>query len=272
MRNNVIKQFKDNGYFTYPFPENLNSDCRYLASLWKHFCQLSIEQKKQYAFFESIGGYEFKDKDSLDFKENFHFSLKGYQHYKEAILNPGTASLLFMQAEKTIRDSFVYVEKMFEIFDQLSGVNMTSMLDINRFTLRFLHYFPRIEARKPSDFLAAPHVDKGMTIHLFETTSGLEVLWDGAWRKAVHDPGKVLGYFGLLGQYYSKSKFPALCHRVAPTPITMKHGRSSIVLFVDFGDVVYDKETWGSTQKVFSSGENYNMPIKEFSKYFKKAL
>lgn len=263
--NNLTNSFKQNGYFNYPILD-LGKSINNLSKHWHWFYEQPHFEKSRHPFQDYIGGYEFKGEGSLDYKENFHYSLK-YQ----IPLTGSSINVAFLKSnEQVIRECYDWAKRIVTQMDRASGSNMASLLDIERFTLRCLHYFPTFGTQRENDLLAASHIDKGITIHLYEDCSGLEILWNGQWVKVLHDPKKALGYFGMLGQLYSNCTFPALCHRVAPTPYSSRHGRSPIVLFIDFGDQVYDKETWGLTQQVFPNGENYNMPIEEFSKYFKK--
>jgi len=264
---NLIDSFKQNGYFQYPMLD-FSKKTDNLAKHWHWFYEQPYLEKSKHFFDDYIGGYEHKGENSVDFKENFHFSLK----YKIPSSGSSSTSITFLKtAEEVLLSSYDWVKQIVTHMDRATGSEMTSLLDIERFTLRFLHYFPTLETpHRKYELLAAPHIDKGITIHLYEDCSGLEILWNGEWIKLNHPHKKALGYFGMLGQLYSQCSFPALCHRVSPTLYSMRHGRYSIVLFIDFGDMVYDKETWGSTQTVFPNGENYNMPIEEFSKYFKK--
>lgn len=263
--NPFIDHFRHSGYFEYPIVNSLKKDLSKLAEYWRLFYEQPLSEKEKHIFSDYVGGYEYKGPESLDYKENFHLSLK----YKIPENSTSLVDFAFLtSAKKFISSSWHMIVPMIEIMDQATDSNMASLLIEDNFTLRFLHYFPREGTSLENNFLAAPHIDKGVTIHFYEDHPGLQVLWGNQWNKVYHNPDNVHGYFGMLGQLYSNCGFPALCHRVVPTPKTIKYGRTSIVLFIDFGDKIYNKEKFGSTQKVFPNGENYNMPIEDFSKYF----
>jgi hypothetical protein len=260
-----INSFKENGYFEYPIFD-LYKPIQKLANYWQVFCDQPYFEKNKFYFSEESGGYEYQGEESLDFKETFHFSLNNNFSFNDK----SSASVALLKNSEDFLTSFQFLVKdIIEIIDKASGTNMASMLDLERFILRFNTYFPTIGTQREKSLLAAPHIDKGITIHLYEDCSGFEILWKGQWSKVIHRQKFLIGYFGMLGQFYSKGNFPALCHRVSPHMKSIQHGRRAIVLFIDFGDYIYDKEKWGSTQKVFPNGENYGMPFEEFLQYFK---
>jgi hypothetical protein len=264
----VINDFLENGYFKYPIKENVQSKLGRIVDLWRQFRFQEMSLKRTHVFDDKRGGYEYKDPESLDFKENFHISLS-YQLPKTATL----IDKLFVEKSKEfILATFQNLSEMLEIFDEASQADMRDIVldSIGHWQLRFLYDPPRSGIKTQNEFLAAPHIDKGITTHWYEDTGGLEILWNDQWSLVEGESGVVHGYFGMSGQLYSNSRFPALCHRVVANPHTIEFGRTSIVMFHDFGDYIYDKEQWGSTQEVFPKGENYKMPIEEFSKYFKK--
>ena len=261
-----VNYFKEHGYFEYPIYD-LYPAIQKLAENWQSFCEQPYFEKNKFPFYEQNGGYEYQDADSLDFKETFYFSLDSDFAFNKA--SSVTFDLL-ENAEDFLTMFQFLIKDIVEIMDKASGSNMAYMLDPERFTLKFIHYFPTIGTQREKTLLAAPDIDKGITIHLYEDSSGLEILWNREWKKVIHKQKFLLGYFGILGQYYSKGVLPALSHRVSPHMKSIQHGRSAIVLSVEFGDAFFDNEISGSAQQVFPNGENYNMPHEEFSKYFKR--
>lgn len=265
--NPFIDHFRHNGYFEYPILNSLKKDLSKLVEYLRLFYEQPLAKKQKHIFSDYIGGYEYRGPESLDFKENFHLSL-GYNIPEDT---KNSTSLNFLKfGKKLIPYFFDTFMPMIEIMDEATDSSISTLLTQERFTVRFLHYFPREGKNIENNLLAAAHIDKGITIHLYEDYPGLQVLWGNQWNKVYYNLKNVHGYFGMLGQLYSNCSFPALCHRVVSTPKTLVYGRTSIVLFIDFGDKIYDKEIWGSTQKIFSNGENYGMSYEEFSKYFKQ--
>lgn len=259
--NTFVTEFRKNGYFKYSLETSLKNTSDKLAVAWKQFCLLRLDQKEKH-FFGKNGGYEYKDENCQDHKENFHLTLD--YSLPSNISTP--AEWIFVDIGKEfIYESFIVVKNMIKIMSDAIEVDLTDIVckNIHMWTLRFLYYPPQ-----KREYLAISHIDKGITTHWYEDAPGLQVFWNGRWHNVSHDKNHVQGYFGLLGQYYSHSNFPALCHRVVSSKETQERGRNSIVMFSDFGDVRYNKELFGSTQKVFPAGENYNMSFEELKRYF----
>ena len=84
----------------------------------------------------------------------------------------------------------------------------------------------------------------------FENADSGEIFWDDQWHEAQPTEDSFLVYGGMLAQLYTKGEVKALCHRVVNTTETKRNGRYSIVLFIDFGDRVYDKKKHGRLEGV----------------------
>lgn len=261
MKETLALALVGHGLINLPYEQNIDANIQQLMNFWKKFCSQEQEHKVQFSF-GLTGGYEFKDKNQRDYKENFHISL-GYMP-ADCNLNE-IDKALFLSAKGVINLVTPIVMEIAEIIGSKSMFDLPKIVHEakEKWTIRLIHYPSRNEI-----ITAASHVDKGITIHLDEDAEGLEILWNGVWTTACPMHNHVLAYPGMLVQYYSGSQFPALCHRVKTTREVAKQGRNSIVMFIDFGDVVYDKQTHGPTQDVFPAGENYGMSFEEFSKYF----
>ena len=262
----IIQDIETKGWCELAYSYQAKKSIHNALEAWKQFCSLSLEQKQAHTFgFE--GGYEYKDSKQLDYKENFHYSLL----YKPAFTMQDSRELNFLSSSCHLMQETVVplVQKIAHGFQVISGssVNFEQLLDAdrNRWTLRYLHY---PENKNPDNqFLSFPRTDKNISIHLMEDAPGLEILWNGTWHTAAPQEEYALVYPGMNAQYYSKCKLTATCHRVRAMPANRK-GRYSLVAFLDFGDIVYDKEAYGSTHQNFSKGENYKMSFEEFRTYF----
>lgn len=263
------QQLKALGYTTIPYQAPLDSSVVRVMNGWNAFCEQSLAHKSLFTYSE-IGGYEYKGPESLDYKENFHVSLEYLESIanKDSILS-GIDKEFFAAANEFLRTCEPLVRSVTDIMDDASGAQIQALAmedPISNWTLRLLHY-PKRKSTEGA-FLAAPHPDKaGLTIHLAEDMAGLEVLWNGEWHEAHPAKGEALAYPGILTQYHSEGAITALCHRVRSVPNITECGRHSIVLFVDFGNMVYDKEKFGNTQTQFPNGENYGMPHEELTTY-----
>jgi hypothetical protein len=248
-------------------PDSFSALTQELDGLWKAFCAQSIAHKRMHVKIQGLG-YEFSDENSRDFKEHFHVGIP----YKMPRLFSHTDKL-YVECSKA-----VLVAAKPIVYEYASHLSDKAGLDFGALVLsgfdewvsRSLKYFPRTmtQIESANTAAAAPHVDKGLTFGLRESASGLMVYWKGEWVPLEYKPGHIHSYAGLLAQYYTKCALTALCHEVVSNPLTEVTGRTSHVLFADFGDMRYDKNTHGSTQEVFPCGENYGMSFEEFSKYF----
>ncbi len=264
-KNSAVAHLKQNGYFSLPVADlSFAQKMEHFDSLWQEFLAQPLEVKQRHAF-ANDNGYEYKGPDNPDYKENFHLSL-GYE-LPEASTDIDKAFIAI--GKSILRDIVPTVRDVMDVVQEESGIDMftPAMRAHNEWILRSLYYPPDIPGKR-RDFLALPHIDKGMTIHLDETNDGLEIKWDGQWVKVPGRKGYVHGYAGMLGQYHSECHLKALCHQVVSTPVSQQFGRRSHVIFIDHGDVRYNKAKFGSTQTNFPNGENYTMSFEEFKQYF----
>ncbi len=248
-------------------PESFSALTEELDVVWRSFCQQPIAHKQRHVKVKGFG-YEFSDGNSRDYKEHFHVGMlyelpKGFSQADKDYVECGKQVLL---AAKPI------------VYEFASHLNDKAELDFGALVLsgfdewvgRSLNYFPRTMNQIESGNVvpAARHVDKGLTFGLRESASGLMVYWKGEWVPIEYLPGHIHAYAGLLAQYYTKCALKALCHEVVSNPMTEVMGRTSHVMFMDFGSVRYDKGTYGPTQERFPCGENYDMEFEEFARFF----
>lgn len=258
---------QEHGYVQLPYNESLKKPLGRLMNAWKDFCGQSLSHKLQYPMTMS-GGYESKQKigQTFDEKEDFHLSL-AYDIWsiEKVVITPIDKE--FVEAgHDFIREVYDLIMDVGSVFGQDSMFDLVEEFSkaFERWTIRLLRYPAGVTEHE----IAVSHVDKGITVHFAEDAPGLEVFWRNEWKLVEPMHGHILAYSGMLGQYYSECRFPALCHRVVSTPQTFANGRNSIVMFIDFGNVVYDKERFGRTQDVFPQGENYEMPFDQFKQLF----
>lgn len=238
----------------------------YLVYAKDYFGQ-SMEQKMLHRYSDADGyGYEYRGpEDPNEYKESFHLGLA-----YEAREGASDEDLRLIAFGKVLMENLrPIVELVAEVISEHSNKNLVDFLvsSLSSATLRILYYPPDLPGMK-RDFLATEHTDKGFTIHLGETSPGLQVHWNDTWIDVTERLGSVYGYAGMLGQYYTECGLTALRHRVVPTDLSRMHGRYALVLFLDPGEYRYDKAVWGKTQVAFGKGENYGMPFSEFMKYF----
>lgn len=264
METQTRPQLASTGYATVALPKNLKKRLDSLDHFWKEFCQQDAHQKSKFIF-TSDGGYEYKNEDQLDFKENFHVSLS-LQLKNETLTK--TDRYFLTSAFDVLNEVAPLVHYIAELISKESNSNFLSLLgDQKLWSLRCLHYMP-----SGKEVIAYPHVDKGpFTLHLRESVGGLEYFWQGTWRSLDFSHGET-GYFpGLLGQYHSDCLIKGLSHRVVSTPDSRRHGRYSIVLFLDTAHPIqYNKAKFGPSQTCFTPGQNYDMALDEFKQYFVK--
>lgn len=234
---------------------------------WANFVSQDKRHKDTYVFANGMG-YEYRGVDARDYKETFHIKA-GYQLPR----NHSTVDLLFIETAKSILiDSVPIVADFAESLSDIAECDMRTFVTAHtdQWLSRSLNYPPRTQQQVAAgeNVLAARHIDKGLTFHIAETDPGLMIFWNGEWRSVHHIPGFIHGYGGMLAQYYTQCKVKALCHEVLTTPVTEIKGRRSHVLFIDFGNVHYNKHAYGPTQVTFPCGENYNMSPEEFNTYF----
>lgn len=252
------------GYIQNQYPANLEKEVDVMLQLWKAFCDQNLEHKQQYVFTRP-GGYEYKGPTEKDYKENVHISLN--YDYQQGDVSASSVDIdFFKHGKKLINNHTHIVEEIIDTIDIHRTMREMILSSKDIWTLRLLHY----PSRQYSDekFLAVAHPDKaGITIHLTETMEGLEVLWNASWKSVSKMAHHIIAYPGLTTQYHTKGTVKGLTHRVRMLPKIEHEGRYSIVLFIDFGNIFYNK-TLGNTAEIFPNGENYNLTFEEFSKYF----
>lgn len=253
-----------NGFVQIARDPKLKRQIDLVMEAWKAFYEQDIEHKNQYLMTHA-GGYELKNKtgETYDNKENMHISIDYDPKVKNMSLRD---QVLFNRARRLIRVLFDSIMNVARVFDGYGDSNVVELFEQAKynFILRLLHY----PSGSPDEVLASSHVDKGITVHVTENAPGLQILWKGQWLSIEPEPDHLLAYAGMLGQYYACCAVPALDHRVINCEQTFKNGRDSAVIFIDIGDVTYDKDKWGRTQDVFPNGENYNLNFNAFKKYF----
>lgn len=252
------------GYIQNPYPTRLEKDVNFMENLWEMFCNQNLEHKQQYIYTRT-GGYEYKDPEEKDYKENFHISLN-YDHKLPLDKLSEVDKDFFHYGKKLINDNVPVVADIVDIIDVHNDLKDMIMMSKDIWTLRLLHYPTR--PYQKNQFLAVSHPDKaGITIHLTETMEGLEILWNETWKPIHKMAGHVIGYPGATTQYHTKCVIKGLCHRVRMLPEIAQRSRFSMVMFIDYGDIFYNK-ILGPTSEIFPNGENYLMEFEEFSKYF----
>lgn len=252
---------QSNGYVMIPH-QNTKDEIRNLFRVWKKFLAepLSVKQK---LIITKEGGYEYKGFEERDYKENFHLSLS-YLYNSKNSFNQSELNFLVKGAtflRKNIK-LIAYAAKLI-CGDSFTDEYLYSCAESA--ILRFIYYPPQNR-----EVIAFPHVDKGITMHFAEDASGFQIFWNDEWKYVDVEDGYIIVYSGLLGQLYSRCRFPALCHRVVNSDSVKEKGRNSIVLFFDPGQLIYDKKRCGPTQKRFPKGENYKILFSEFKTLFIK--
>lgn len=264
----------------------LKAAVREAADAWKAFCKLSEDQKKRFSYTpdNAVGsgvGYELKKGEGgMDLKEDFHARAKSRGFLMQEARKIGGEAFLFVSAALNVS---THLRPLVQEFARqaardygMAGFEMDTVRAQPLWTVRFNHYFPTDD---PGAVMAGQHTDKGcFTPHLYESDSGLERLTcepepaKRRWEPVSIDPEKTMLFPGLRLQLRSKNRLKATCHRVVANERTAKHGRYSIVAFVDSLNIPYfDKARIGRTQN-FHAGFNYDMPFDEFRKMFIEAV
>lgn len=238
------------------------------AAAWQEFCSQPMAVKRNHSF-GFAGGYEYKDENNLDYKEDFHVSLR--------YLIPANATDIdrkyINSGKELIHEALPFVKYAAQVASEVAQCDFVKDVVVNheKWQLRDLHYFPRLARHLENDpiLLAVSHVDKGLTIHLMEDAEGFEVLsLQDEWEPVELEENSLLVYGGLDAQYYSQGRIIAKCHRVRATQKTEQLGRHASVVFAGFGTMKYDKQTHGKTQIRFGKGENYRLSHAELSAMF----
>lgn len=269
------------GFIQYFRPELISMKAKSLR-VWQRFCELPIELKKSFEY-DNQGnmdgaGYEYKTQigNTLDLKENFHFTMGGLYRITE-FLDKITVLHDHVQVKQFIDQSIALVnlveQDVFNITQliqrdlKIQHFGYEVINGRNHWILRYLHYFPD---QPVGSVLASPHPDKsGLTFYLGETAPGIQYLTkDKQWVNLSTDEDMVTVTPNLQLQYKTHGEVKALYHRVVANEQSMMNGRYSIVLFVPFMHTPqYNKLQNGRTQD-FPVGWNYDMPFEDFAKLF----
>jgi isopenicillin N synthase-like dioxygenase len=276
-----IGDLRDKGIVILPYPADLRGAVRKAAESWKKFCALPDEIKMTLPHNNGGAGFGYEPKgDRGDNKENFDLTI-------------AAEKVLLEWAEKTnepvilgfIRDTLAIVPLIAPVAlgfaaqaereFRLEGFAKEIEQSVDRFFIRFIHYFP---GSKAGEEIAEAHPDQsGFTLHLFETASGLQCYsYQREWKDMPVSEGETVIIPDMQMQLRSRGEIKALYHRVVATEKTAKDGRYSAVCFVQFKDTPkYDKIGQGPLQEGRSKGKfklgfNYSMPFGEFASLFKK--
>lgn len=276
--NTPIIDLKTKGFVVLSYPADLRLAVNKTITSWKKFCALPTEVKKGLPYSNNADGvgYELKDGtgNKADRKENFDVALAGAKWLETHIGNiKNPVALEFVQnatalvgiLKPIILDFAQQSEDGFDLKDFVKEVEHGE----DAFFVRFIHYFGD---RELGDETALAHADQsGFTLHLFESSSGLQCLtFDHKWIDMPVSEGETVIIPSMQMQLRSKGELKALCHRVIATPETKDAGRYSAVCFVQLKKISkYDKDTHGRLQEK-KPGFNYELSIEEFAGLFKK--
>ncbi len=270
----ISQQLGWNGYATVSYPTNVKIAVNKVNSAWKSFCAQSPAHKGLITF-DHTGGYENKNKredpNLRENKENFHITLK---YTFPLSVNPSPEDIALLKA---VHELLVIIEPWLKEIDRIlsicSGVDfsMYNADNVGR-VLRLIHCYAQ-----DVEILAPDHPDKGgHTLHLNESTSGLQGYWGNRWNNIDFSPNETVFFPGLLGQHLSNCKLKALTHRVVSNEESRKNGRYSMVLFNDYPNYPFKYGVTGKgyipTQEMFTPGSHYNMSFDEFNHFFTPKL
>jgi isopenicillin N synthase-like dioxygenase len=276
--NTPITDLKTKGFVILSYPADLHLAVSKTIASWKKFCSLPTDVKKGLPYSNNSDGvgYEIKDGtgNKADRKENFDVTLAGAKWLETHIGNiKNPAALEFVQnatalvgiLKPIVLDFARQSEAAFDLKDFVKEVEQGE----DAFFVRFIHYFGD---RKLGDETASAHADQsGFTLHLFESTPGLQCLtFDHEWIDMPVSEGETVIIPSMQMQLRSNSELKALCHRVVATPETTEAGRYSAVCFVQLKKTPkYDKDTHGRLQEK-KPGFNYELSPAEFAGLFKR--
>lgn len=272
-----INDLQSKGFVSVPYPDDIRLAVVQVAHLWKQFCALPQEVKLSLPYSNSADGvgYEYKDGSGPkgDTKENFDITLAGHdwvqKNFEHLIDNPvatlfvDKAVSLVTTIKPLVLDFAQHVEEAF----RLQGFAEEVLKSEAKFFIRFIHY---PSGRDVGEETATAHTDQsGFTLHLFESTPGLEGLTlEKQWVPLPVSSGQTVIIPSMQMQLRSKGDLKALCHRVVVTPEALTNERYSAVCFIQLGHTPkYDKKTHGRLQEKVP-GFNYGMSHEEFEKLF----
>ena len=269
------EELKSQGYAQKQCHSALLSSIRQLAAVWAAFCNQSLEHKLKLPY-EKSRWYEYKDPANdptvFDYKENFH--LRRGMVLPSNFQATEIDKLLLQSGYDFLNEMRPLIQSVAFMLSDITGVDFVALTDDEQRTVaRLLHYFGKMKgAEWDNKDLAEAHPDKaGLTFAVYESLPGLRGFWNGTWQSVQAKPGHIVVFGGLLCQLYSKGIVKAFYHDVEKSPVNDAVGRFSVVNFRDFiSDWVYDKDTFGSTQKAFKGASNYTMSFEEFQARFKR--
>jgi isopenicillin N synthase-like dioxygenase len=270
------RDLEKRGVVDVAYPNDLRAAVEKAVASWKQFCGEDETVKKRFPYNKELGGigYELQNTagDTLDRKEDFHFTLASRSWLMQTADTIGNASIsdflknvegLVNLMEPLVLNFAERVEKEFILPDFKASVSASK----NDWIVRFLHYFGD---RQEGDQIGSPHPDKSpFTLHLYESDPGLQYLdFEKNWQEMPVSSGETAIIPGMGLQYLSKSQLKAIYHRVVATRDTAQRGRFSAVCFVQAkGIPAYDKQKNGRLQD-FPIGFNYTLAQEEFSRLF----
>ncbi|MGH7174923.1 MAG: 2OG-Fe(II) oxygenase family protein [Minisyncoccia bacterium] len=272
-----IEELKREGHMYVSYPEDLRRGVEEAVEAWRAFCALPKEQKLKFPYSGdtnvSGNGYELKEGQSADLKENFHLRLSAKDELMrkaervDDYLTPRfveKALALNMLMGPMLRDFAAATERELSI----EGFEEDVMTMQPQWLIRFLHYFGD---RESGEEIAAPHNDKGgFTLHLYESAPGVERLTFDTkkWVPMDLPAGETVIFAGNGLQHRSRNQLRAVSHRVVATEESAKGGRYSAVCFFTFRNAKhFDKSRFGS-QQIYPPGAFYDLSFPEFDKFF----
>lgn len=264
----IKADFTKKGYATVVYPKSLQKVVLAIYLAWVEFCAQE-ESFKERILFDKNKGYENKNRikhpEYVDHKEDMHIT---GDYVFPAHLTPSRQEKHLLDLSAKFFDLIEpELQKLADMLSEITGKDFSKFAKNRKgWTLRLLHYYPQNQTD-----LAHYHPDRGgHTIHLFDSTPGLECFWNNKWKQIEFDEDMMAFFPGLLAQLVSECQLTALCHRVVSSDKSKISGRYSLVLFCDYPEFPsrYNKETYGGTQKAFAIGGNYDMDIEKFAKYF----
>jgi isopenicillin N synthase-like dioxygenase len=242
---------------------------------WQNFCRMPRDDKEKFAYRDDAG-YELKERLGLtmDYKENFQVTLTAIDRLLDSATRvTRTAPMSFIAKAHDLVSAVEPIVMEFaqtaEAAFDLDGFAEEVAESRHDWVFRYLHYFG---GRSEGDVIAAAHADKsGFTLHLFETTPGLEYLTrDLRWEPMPVSPEETVVIPGLQMQLRSRNQLKATWHRVVSTPVPPRaHDRYSAVCFIPLTRTpTYNKRGVGRTQDL-TPGFNYTESFEEFAELFR---
>ncbi len=272
-----VRGLKTTGQVTLAYPRDLRAAVEKANASWTKVCELPLEVKMTLPHSNNGAGFGYEPlRENGDRKENFDLVLSAESALVEwAKTVQNSIALDFVKDVLAIIPLMVPVAVRFaqdcEREFGLEGFGSEIERSVDRFFIRFIHYFP---GAQPGDQIAEAHPDQsGFTLHLFESAPGLEYLpYKGKWSAMPVSEGETVIIPDMQMQLRSKGEIKALYHRVVATPETAREGRYSAVCFVQFADTPkYNKKAFGQLQMSkgpFKEAFNYEMPFEGFAKLF----